>query len=53
LGPVTLLREDNTVKVRYLDTGAEVGLDASRPVQILNSVTANDDETYVEVANPT
>jgi hypothetical protein len=49
LMPVRLLREDDTVWVRYLDPRSNVALDAERPVEVLRSVTANDDFTTVEI----
>lgn len=51
LRPIRLLREDEVVKVHYLDTGAEFRLDADRPVEALHTVTANDDETVLEVCD--
>lgn len=51
LRPVRLLREDEVVKVHYLDTGAEFLLEADRPVHVMHSVTANDDSTVVEVCD--
>lgn len=49
LRPVRLLREEETVRVHYLDTNVEFHLDPERPVEILQTITANDDSTAVEV----
>lgn len=51
LRPVRMAREDELVKVHYLDTGTEFILDADKPVHIMHSVTANDDNTTVEVCD--
>lgn len=51
LRPVRLLQDEDTVKVRYLDTGREFSLDPERPVEALQAVTANDDATVVEVVD--
>jgi hypothetical protein len=52
LQPVRVLRDDEAVKVYYLDTGVEFRLKPEKPVEILRTVGANDDQTTLEVLDP-
>lgn len=52
LRPVQLLNDNDTVKIHYLDTGAEFVLDRDKPVHVMHSVTPSDDPTSVEVCDP-
>lgn len=52
LSPVRFLKDDEAVKVYYLDTAQAIQLDPTRPVEAL-AVGHNDDATFVECMDPT
>jgi hypothetical protein len=49
LMPVRVLKDEDVVRVRYLDSHCEFELDATKPVAALHTVSVNDDATLVEV----
>lgn len=51
--PIRLLREQDEVRVHYLDNGAELTLSATADVEVIPANDDGEDAVTVEVADPT